>query len=237
MPPATPEPAVAPRPAGFWQRSAAWSLDAAVLALPAWWLAAPARRYGLHAFDQVADILAGATAGAMRQVAEGAPPLQTTLALAADPAFARAAALLQATLFDLLAAPLLAFVVLAFAWHVGFEASAWQGSPGKRALGLRIADTQGRPLGLAGAALRFVGGSTSWLSLNLGHAMAAIPPRHLALHDRLSGTRVLAPTAALPAWAKAWLALQALALLAASAWLATALQAAMQTALNQSLGL
>ena len=236
MPPATPEPAAGPRPAGFWQRSAAWSLDAALLALPAWWLAAPARRHGLHAFDQVADILAAATADAMRQVADGAPPLQAALALAADPAFARATALLHAALFDLLATPLLAFVALAFAWHVGFEASAWRGSPGKRALGLRVQDAHGRPLGLAGAALRFVAGTASWLSLNLGHAMAAIPPRHLALHDRLSGTRVLARTGVLPAWAKAWLVLQALALLAGCAWLAASLQAALQAALDGSLG-
>jgi hypothetical protein len=61
--------------------------------------------------------------------------------------------------------------------------------------------------------------------------MAALPPRYLALHDRISGTRVCLRSdqaKALPLWAKAWIALQLLALLAANAWLLRVAMQAMQ---------
>src|SRR5690606_22646483 len=101
-----------------------------------------------------------------------------------------------------LAGPLAAFALLAFAWHVGFERSCWQGTPGKRALGLRVADAAGAPPAAWRSAWRFLAGSASWLTLNLGHALAAVPPGRAALHDRLSRTRVLARDAALPGWAR-----------------------------------
>ena len=63
-------------------------------------------------------------------------------------------------------------------------------------------------------------------------------PPHLALHDHLSGSRVVrdpAP-ARLPAWARGWLALQAIATVLAIGWGLQALQAAVDAALLQALG-
>ena len=83
---------------------------------------------------------------------------------------------------------------------------------------------------MARSLLRNLAGLLSWLSLNFGHALAAVPPQHRALHDYLAGTQVLAHAAPLPRWARAWLVVQALLLLLAFAcamnWMQGALDAA-----------
>ena len=233
--PGTPEHPTDAAPAGFWQRTAAWTLDAAVLAWPAWWLSRTAADAARPAWREFADALAAAFEHPLRRVLDGATPLEAAAGLLADPSLSTAADALRAVLLQSLVPPVCAFVPLALAWHVGFERSRWQASPGKHALGLRVvAASGGRPAAWR-SAWRFLAGTASWLSLNLGHAAAALAPRHLALHDRLSATRVLARRAGLPGWAKAWLLLLAMLLLAANAWLLLALDAAMQAALDRVL--
>jgi hypothetical protein len=39
--------------------------------------------------------------------------------------------------------------------------------------------------------LRHAAGSLSWLTLNLGHLLAALPPHKRALHDWIAGARVV----------------------------------------------
>jgi len=39
--------------------------------------------------------------------------------------------------------------------------------------------------------LREAASLLSWLTLNLGHALALAAPRRQALHDRIAGTRIL----------------------------------------------
>lgn len=155
----------------------------------------------------------------------------------ADPALATASASLQSALSDLVLTPMLLYVLLACLWTVGFEASAWQATPGKRALGLTVVDRDGRRLRSGGALLRFLAAGLSWLTLNIGHALAAFPP-YLAMHDHVSGTRVLAAQdrPRMPPWAWAWLALLMAAFLVALAWGFVHLQAAMQAALDHALG-
>ena len=103
-------------------------------------------------------------------------------------------------------------------------------------LGLVVADMQGAAPSLARSALRNLGGVLSWLSLNLGHALAAVPPRHRALHDYMAGTQVLAPPARLPLWARAWLFAQAVMLLVVLACALTWMQGALDGALMRMLG-
>jgi uncharacterized RDD family membrane protein YckC len=226
-------------PAGFWARYAAWSLDAACL-LPLVALLA-ASRVG-HAAAEARAALDVLTQAVPRLLGDALATLQSPLALArqvlADPLLADASARLQGALGAIIATPVLAYALLALAWSVGFERSAWQATPGKRALGLQVTDARGRRLAAGHALLRFLAAGLSWLTLNLGHAMAALPPRHLALQDLASDTRVRrrTPSRALPAWAKAWLIAQLLAMLAAIAWLFAWLQAAMQAAMQQALG-
>ncbi|TCT25310.1 RDD family protein [Thermomonas haemolytica] len=227
-----------PVAAGFWRRYAAWSLDAACL-LPLVMLlgAGPLRRAWAQA-DAGLQALMTLVAGRLDAgLAQGDPPLALALAAAGDPRLQAAAGALTAALGTLLGLPLLLYALLAMAWALGFEASPWQATPGQRALGLRVTDAAGARAGAGRVLLRHLAAGLSWASLNLGHALAAFPP-HLALHDRLSGTRVLARDGdpRLPAWARAWLWLQATACVFALAWLYRLLQAQVDAALRAALG-
>ncbi len=125
----------------------------------------------------------------------------------------------EALLAALLAAGLLAWGAVAL-YFVAFEASPWRATPGKRALGLRVAGLDGAPAGLARVLLRFVAAGPSWLLLHLGHALVMFRDDDRAGHDLVAGTRVDGGRAALPAWASAWLGLQALAVAALFGWVA-----------------
>ncbi|MCR6495019.1 hypothetical protein LJB71_01325 [Thermomonas sp. S9] len=100
-----------------------------------------------------------------------------------------------------------------------------------------MADAAGARASAGRVLLRHLAAGLSWASLNLGHALIAFPP-HLALHDRMSGTRVLARGGdpRLPAWARTWLWLQALAGVFALAWLYRLLQVQADAALRAALG-
>ncbi len=146
-------------------------------------------------------------------------------ALQADAAFM--AAMTQGTealLASLFSAGLWAWLVVA-AYFVGFEASPWRATPGKRALGLRVLANDGTPAGVSRALLRFAAAGPSWLVLHLGHALVMFRDDGRAGHDLIAGTRVDGGSD-LPVWATAWLGLQAAAVALLLAWVAwTAMQA------------
>lgn len=224
--------APASAPAGFWQRYAAWSLDAALAALPAWALVAgPATRAFADAAASLQRVLDAQMQALAASARDGAPMLTAMLRLLRDPAVHAASASLQADAARAAAWPLAAFVLVLAVLHVAGERSRWRGSPGKRALGLVVVDADGHRLGIGRALGRFVAGAASWLTLNVGHLLALCGPRHLALHDRLSATRVLAIAAApLPGWARAWIALQLVLGMIAGLLAARALAAAIVAA-------
>ncbi|HEY4528786.1 MAG TPA: RDD family protein [Luteimonas sp.] len=230
------------RPAGFWRRAAAWSLDA----LPAAALALVASTDAIRA---ALGVLAGAWQGLVDTIAhrmvDAAMGVDTGIgalvALAGgalrDPAVLSAASAVQAAVVDLVVPPLLAFIALFATWCVAFERSSMRATPGKRALGMRVAVPDGSAPRTARLLLRFAAGALSWSSLNIGHLLAAVPPAHAALHDRISGTRVSLDASAperMPGWAVAWLWLLAAGLLLATAWSAAALATAMQLALERA---
>ncbi len=62
---------------------------------------------------------------------------------------------------------------------------------GMRAWRLRAVDESGRPLKLTPAALRLAWGMLAWAPAALGVLWLYLDPEHLALHDRLSRTRVV----------------------------------------------
>ena len=190
------------QPAGFWRRYLAWSLDALLLSPVLAVLVWPAVRESIAAGNR---LLATLQSWLMDRVFSAdsavADPLALARQLMADPQ-QRAMVSEQISLIGsaVLQACLLATGVAAL-YFIGFEASRWQATPGKRLLGVQVQSDQGGRLGLARTALRYFAGSLSWLSLNLGHALAGWRKDGRALHDLLAGARVSA-AGPLPAWAR-----------------------------------
>lgn len=191
-------------------RYAAWSLDAAVIALLVAVALHRTLSAGLEACGRALDALTRAMAGSMQAAVDtGASPMALMQHWLGDPALHAGVVALTAALTALLGWPMLAFALLSLVWFAAFEGSRWQATPGKRLLGLQVIDDDGLPPGLLRAGLRQAAGLLSWLSLNLGHALAAWAPRHQALHDRIAGIRVVRTDARrVPPAVRIWLALQ-----------------------------
>lgn len=207
------------RPAGFWRRYLAWSLDIGLLSPLLVLLVAPAVRESVAAANR---LLAALQSWMMDRVfsADGAitDPLALARQLLADPQQrALVSEQINRTGSAVLQACLLIAGIAAL-YFIGFEASRWQATPGKRLLGLQVQSEHGGRLGLARTALRFFAGSLSWLSLNLGHALAGWRQDGRALHDLLAGARVSA-LGPMPTWARALLWAQVGLLLLLSAGL------------------
>ena len=82
------------------------------------------------------------------------------------------------------------FVAVAF-YYAGQESSSAQATLGKRALGIKVVDRDGRQLSFAHALGRWFSVALSYLTMYIGFLMAAFPPRKAALHDMVSGTQVV----------------------------------------------
>ena len=122
---------------------------------------------------------------------------------------------LQPRVVVLTAVSTVGYLVLAGAYFIGMEASKRQATLGKQWIGIKVTALDGGPPGLARVVGRFVAASLSWLTLNLGHALAGWTRERRALHDFLAGTRVenVDPAnTAMPAWAKAIVVLSVLAM-------------------------
>jgi len=99
-------------------------------------------------------------------------------------------------------------LLIGFAYYVFFEASKWQATPGKLAVGIRVTDTSGQRLTVARAAGRNLirlANAVPFLSVLLPmvfYVTAAFSERKQGVHDMLAGTYVLsgrADTRATPA--------------------------------------
>lgn len=222
--------------AGFWRRYAAWSLDAVLIAVPVLLLVLPWPQWqaDLARLCGSWETLLHATGRSLGEAVVSGNLFALPRHWLDDPAMLATMRAPAAALFALLWPPLLAFAALGAPYHALFEASVRQATPGQRALGLRVTDLSGRRIGVSRALLRHVAGALSWLTLNLGHAMALARPRQRALHDYIAGTRLVQAREAmpLPGWARAWLALQLLASLAAMVALHATSSAAMQAGMD-----
>jgi uncharacterized RDD family membrane protein YckC len=76
-------------------------------------------------------------------------------------------------------------------YGAGLESSRSQATIGKRWMGLKVTDAQGGRMTFLRATGRYVAKYLSALPCFLGFIMALLSSRGLALHDRLSGTRVV----------------------------------------------
>jgi len=89
------------------------------------------------------------------------------------------------------ALPILGGLLAGWAYFTGFETSAWQGTPGKRLLQIKVVDVNGVPLRTGRSSLRFLCRFLSALPLGAGFLLALFTAHHQTLHDMLASTRVV----------------------------------------------
>lgn len=82
-------------------------------------------------------------------------------------------------------------LVIAMLYYALQESSSAQATLGKRALGIKVTDLQGRRLSFAHALGRWVAAVLSYLTLYIGFFMAGFTERKQALHDMVAGTLVV----------------------------------------------
>lgn len=86
----------------------------------------------------------------------------------------------------------LAFIVASWLYHALMESSPWQGTIGKRALGIVVTDMSGSPINFGRASGRYFGRLvSSMIPLGVGYALAGFTAQKQALHDLISSCLVL----------------------------------------------
>jgi uncharacterized RDD family membrane protein YckC len=86
---------------------------------------------------------------------------------------------------------LLLIQLVSWLYFATFESSPWQATPGKKVLGLRVTDLEGKRLSFIRASGRYFGKLISWLLLGLGFVLAGFTEKKQALHDMLASCLVL----------------------------------------------
>jgi uncharacterized RDD family membrane protein YckC len=82
-------------------------------------------------------------------------------------------------------------MVLHWLYFSLLESSAWQGTLGKKALGLEVTDLDGNRIGFGRATGRFFAKFISTIIFFIGYIMAGFTEKKQALHDILAGTLVV----------------------------------------------
>ncbi len=82
-------------------------------------------------------------------------------------------------------------IVGAWLYEALMESSRWQATLGKRALGLRVVDLEGRHISFGRATGRHFAKILSGMILNIGFLMAGFTSKKQALHDMIAGTLVV----------------------------------------------
>jgi len=207
--------AAATSPGGFWRRYAAWSLDWLLLGTLLMPLLLPLLE---RAWRQILSMNQALQDWVYARVVGGqdlASPLAMSEDVLKDPALNALVQQGSAALGTTVTLIVLLLFGLSTLYFVGFEASPWQATPGKRLARLRVRAADGGEAGFARALARHLAGAISWMLLNLGHAIAGWRRDRRALHDLIAGTQVVAE-GAMPAWARAWLLAQITLMLVAT---------------------
>jgi uncharacterized RDD family membrane protein YckC len=87
-------------------------------------------------------------------------------------------------------------IIIGWLYSALMESSSWQGTVGKKVLGIRVTDMNGHRIGFGKASGRHFAKLLSQLICFIGFIMAAFTERRQALHDMIAATLVLegAPT-------------------------------------------
>jgi len=81
--------------------------------------------------------------------------------------------------------------VMTWLYYTFMEASGWQGTIGKHALGIKVTGESGARISWLRANARYWSKAISFLMLGIGFLMVAITDRKQALHDMVAGTLVV----------------------------------------------
>ncbi len=151
-----------PMYAGFWLRFVAYLIDSVILGIP----------------SGIVIVVVLAATGVMGSIHGGIPEEPQAIM-----------ALLGMT-FILGVVTLV--LVVTWLYFAGMESSSWQGTVGKRALGLYVTDLGGRAVSFGRASGRFFGKLISGLiPFAIGYIMAGFTAKKQALHDMIAGCLVL----------------------------------------------
>ncbi|MEO5830912.1 MAG: RDD family protein [Rhodanobacter sp.] len=151
--------------AGFWKRVAAYILDAIVLYIPQ---------------VLIENAFGGTAAKAALQ--------QAILDGAGNPEAMMAA---NAHYYGVMWPAILLMLVMAFLYFAICESSAWQGTVGKLALGIRVTGLDGKRITFAKALGRYFAKILSAIILGIGFLMVGWTQRKQGLHDMICSTLVL----------------------------------------------
>lgn len=165
-----------PSPAGFWKRYVAYFIDIVLLYIVVEILST--LYFSFQAYSQ-AELLKDLLASLNAASESGDTP---------DPFVIMKS--LEAILLPSLIFSSTAYFILAGIYFSWMESSPHQATLGKRLLGIKVTNYLGEPIKLPQAIGRYLAATLSWVTLNLGHALAAWTPQRRALHDYVAGTRV-----------------------------------------------
>lgn len=71
------------------------------------------------------------------------------------------------------------------------ESSAWQATPGKKVLGMRVTDVSGARISFLRAVARYISKILSAVILGFGFLMVGVTKRKQGLHDKIAGTLIV----------------------------------------------
>ncbi|MCH8868069.1 MAG: RDD family protein, partial [Proteobacteria bacterium] len=90
--------------------------------------------------------------------------------------------------------PLMVGGAFALFYTVWLESSTWQATLGKRLLGIKVVDLEGRRIGFGKSSWRNMAKGLSMLTLGVGYLMPLWDHRRQALHDKAAGCLVVRAT-------------------------------------------
>lgn len=179
------------KPAGFVLRACAWCIDAAIV-LPLVCLATYLCTDPAAIWQAFLSLHRQVSMQAAMAAFDGLDFISFVQSLLSDADIQADARQLATRLLHMTFVFIAGFALASGLLNVWGETRAACGSIGKRHVGLAVVDAgSGQGLSVSRSVLRQLAASLSWLSLNLGHLMAALPPDHTTLHDRLTRTRVI----------------------------------------------
>src|SRR5437868_12955147 len=82
-------------------------------------------------------------------------------------------------------------ILAGWLYHAFLESSSWQGTIGKKVLGLRVTDLDGNQISFGKATGRYFGMILSGMICLVGFIMVAFTEKKQGLHDIMAGTLVL----------------------------------------------